>query len=80
MARSSYVYLAWNHADELLGAWTAKHELITYGKDAKGLRGSTPAHKDYWVARVLRVPDGKGALDFFYKAVDMTDEILKEIE
>lgn len=80
MARSSYIYLAWNHADELLGAWTVKHEMVTYGKDAKGLRGGLPKHPEYHVVRALRVPDGNGAGNHGYKAVDITEEILKEIE
>jgi len=73
MARSSYIYLSWNHADELLGAFTVKHELVKAGKRA--LTG----HKDYVVYRVIRTRDGTMAGTERHLVVDITDEILKEI-
>lgn len=79
MSRSTYIYLGFNHADELLGAWTVKHELVTYGKDAMGLRGGLVMHSDYHVARVTRVCDGSAAGQPDHRAVDITEEVLKEI-
>ena len=72
MARSSYIYVVFNHADELLGAWTVKHELKTYAKDALN------CHRDYQVYRVIRVPDGMGAGCERYRATDISDEFIPE--
>lgn len=81
MARSTHIYIAYNHAHELLGAFTVKHELVTYGKRAIGLRGAAWAmHPDYQVAHVIRVPDGSAAGQERHKALDITDEILKSIQ
>ena len=74
MARSSYIYLVWNHADELLGAWTVKHELIKVAKHVKG------GHPDYRIDRVIRTRDGTSAGMGNHWVADITEEILKEIE
>lgn len=73
MARSSYVYIAYNHANELLGAFTVKHELITRADRA------AQNHIDYRFAKVYRVKDGSVAGEPEHRCVDITREILDEI-
>lgn len=70
MSRSTNIYIAYNHADELLGGWTVKHELKTYAQDA------LDCHRDYRVAKVMRVPDGMGAGCGDYRATDITKDFL----
>jgi len=73
MARSHAVYIAFNHADELLGAWTVKHELVKVAKHVKS------GHPDYRVTKVLRTRDGTSAGMGNHFVTDITEEILKEI-
>lgn len=73
MARSSYIYLAFNHADELLGAWTVKHELI---KVAKHVVKRTPKYRDYRFAKVVRTIDGTSAGMGNHHVKDIAEEIL----
>jgi hypothetical protein len=71
MARSTYIYIAYNHADELLGAWTVKHELLNY-RD----RVLEQKDKDYHIAKVIRTRDGQGVLPShpdWYPGPDITD-------
>ena len=77
MARSSHIYIAWNHADELLGAWTVKHELIKVAK--LNAKQSTYTYRDYQFAKVIRTRDGSCAGEGTHQVFDITDEILKEI-
>ena len=70
MARSSYIYICFNHADELLGAWTSKRDLKAYVKD------SLLCHRDYWVSQILWVPDGLGAGCEAYRSKDVTKDFI----
>lgn len=73
MARASNIYICFNHADELLGAWTVKHELIKVAKHVK------EGHQDYRVAKVLRTRDGTSAGMGNHFVADITEEVLKAI-
>lgn len=73
MARSIYIYLAYNHAEELLGAWTVRYELVAYGKS------TLTCHRDYQIRRAVRVKDGIGAGCETYQCDDITKSIKKSI-
>lgn len=73
MARASYIYIAYNHADEIIGAWTVKHELVTHARYALSLS------RDYRVFRVLRTRDGSAAGDDSHQVEDISEQIYGEI-
>lgn len=65
MARSKYIYIV-KQGNNILGAWTVKHELDTYLKryDIKNFK-------------VLRLHDSQGVGEAWYSETDITEDFIE---